>query len=468
MTAVVLFGFSALAVDAAHGFVQKRNSQSTADVSAIGGAFTLLDNTGTDAELEAGLVAEVKKIAAENLGPDLDWDGCTDPDRPGAYATVATDTDCISWSYKWRQVRVRIPERQIPTFFATVIGFDAISVSAFAEVATVLDGGPVLPLGVLSGNTAGLQCGKTGTQTPPECAANSQGNFQYLDFTQYGSVVEGSDEVCNGQTTGRVIYNLAEGVDHLIDLSPGSPTDHQGIVGDDTIFKDRPECTDAKRDAMAVVSQTGMQAQSLSRGLIFSTDPQARLTRGPLIDTISYDGVPIDDTPIQDWMKQEVLDACATINLGSLDPADPTYPQAVLDAVVDTEEEALACIKAVDEEPVEFVGVPGLPAIFIEEIGGSPRLAVVPELHQTMWPNGGKYVTFKSLVIVYIQSMYGGCNGSGGCKTVVTPGENFQIANGNKPSIEAMTVIALQYDTIPTVVRDRLISPEPEAYVLIR
>jgi len=85
-----------------------------------------------------------------------------------------------------------------------------------------------------------------------------------------------------------------------------------------------------------------------------------------------------------------------------------------------------------------------------------------------MWPNGGKYVTFKSLVIVYIQSMYGGCNGSGGCKTVVTPGENFQIANGNKPSIEAMTVIALHDDRIPAAVRDRLISPEAEAYVLIR
>ena len=49
ISAVVILGFIAIAVDGAHAFVQHRNSQSTADVSAIAGSFTLLNNQGTEA-----------------------------------------------------------------------------------------------------------------------------------------------------------------------------------------------------------------------------------------------------------------------------------------------------------------------------------------------------------------------------------------------------------------------------------
>jgi len=447
ITAVVLFGFSAIAVDGAHAFVQKRESQSAADVSAIAGAFTLLDNTGTDAQMETGLVAKVKEIAAQNLGEGLDWDGCVDVDRPGGYINVAADTDCISWTYKWRQVRVHIPNRQIPTFFASVIGFDTMNVSAAAEVSSVIESGAVLPLGLLEGQTSGLQCGKTGTHAP-ECEANSSGNFQYLDFTQFGSAVFGTDEVCSGQTTNRVIDNLADGIDHFLELSPPNPKDHTGIVNADSIWKDSVECGDLKRDAMAVLSQTGLQAQSLSRGLIFSTDPKARLTQGNLDIPIDYDGTTIDYAPIWHWMTPTTLTACEAQNLLD-DPAD-------LDPDVDTQDEAVKCI---DEHKNE--------EIFIKDLGSSPRLALVPQLHQSSWPSGGKYVTFKSFVFVYIQSMYGGCNNAG-CKTIVTPGEVFQIAKGNKPSVEAMTVIVLPDVTIPETVRDEFLDPVVEAYVLIR
>lgn len=453
ISAIVILGFMALAVDGAHAFVQRRDSQATADVSAIAGSFTLLDNDDTDAQKEATLVAEVKRVAAQNLGPDLDWDGCTDPNRPAIYATVASDTACISWSFKFRQVRVKIPDRQIPTFFGRAIGFDTITATAAAEVGVIVDGGAVLPLGLLAGNTEGLQCGKTGSQANDECERNASGNFQYLDFTRFGSISQETQEQCSGDSVGRITSNLARGIDHFLTLAPSSPTDASGIIASPAFYRDRDECEGIKRDANAVVTQTGNVAGAMTEGLITGSDPLARLKRGSLDQSVDFDGHDVDDTPIWNWFTQTALDTCEETNSLSSDPLISTEPE------VDTETEAIRCIDEL-----------GTAEMFDPDIQFSPRLALVPELHQSAWPSGGKYVSFKSFTFVYIQGVFGNCNeAKGTCDTVFIPGEpdRFKVKKGNA-NITAMSVIGIPDIALPQAVRDYFLDPEYDTYVLIR
>lgn len=453
LSAIVILGFMALAVDGAHAFVQHRDSQATADVSAIAGSFTLLDNDGTDAEKEAALVAEVKRVASQNLGPNLDWDGCTDPNRPGIYANVATDTACISWSFKFRQVRVKIPDREIPTFFGAAIGFETITASAAAEVGVIVDGGAVLPLALLSGNTTGLQCGKTGSQPSDDCARNASGNFQYLDFTRYGSISQGTREACTGLTVTRIISNLANGIDHFLALAPPNPNDHAGIEASPAMFRDIDECQTLKRDANAVQTQTGNVAGALTEALLTGSDPLARLKRGTLDRSTTFNGHTVDDTPIWSWFTQVAMDDCEATNSASPDPLINADPQ------VNTELEAIRCIDEL-----------GSAEMFTPEIQGSPRLAMVPELHQSSWPDGGKYVSFKTFTFVYIQGLFGNCSEANAeCDTVFIPGEPdlFTVTKGNA-NVTAMSVIGIPDIALPQTVRDHLLDPEYDTYVLIR
>lgn len=111
---VVLMGFMALVIDTAHAFVEKRDSQATDDVTAIGGAITLIGNNGTSQAKATTLVDEVFAIASRNLTEPLDWKNCTDPRRPSEYTVSAADTftssidtqytECISWTPDWRQI----------------------------------------------------------------------------------------------------------------------------------------------------------------------------------------------------------------------------------------------------------------------------------------------------------------------------------------------------------------------------
>ena len=204
---------------------------------------------------------------------------------------------------------------------------------------------------------------------------------------------------------------------------------------------------------MAVVTQTGNQASSLSIGMLTGTEPLARLQRDDLANSVSFKGTLVDDTPVWTWFTQSITDACELDNFLDSDP------QISGDPDIDTEVEALRCIKQHKTEE-----------IFKPEIVDSPRLALVPELHQTAWPSGGKYVSFKSFTFVYIQSLFGNCNAQKGtCDTVFVPGEPdlFEMKNGNA-DVTSMTVIGLPDISLPQAVRDQFLDPEWDIFVLIR
>jgi hypothetical protein len=445
ISAIVLFGFAAIAVDSAYAFVERRDSQAAADVSAIAGALTLIDNTGNNTAKATDLVTETMDIAARNLGTGLDWAGCSDPDRPGTFNVIASSifpsgdplsTQCISWASDWSEVRVRIPTRAIDTFFAGVIGFDTININAFAEVAAVIEGsGGVLPLGVLSGGTNGLVCVKTGPQFPTDCSKSSTGNFDFLDFGVFGNTAMGTTTQCGGSAVVKLKENIAHGVDHDLAVAPSSPTDHSGINSDPSIIKEDDVCPSKADDVQAVLTETGNKQKVIVDGFILGSGGfPGRLTIGSPSRTYTFGSTPIDDVGLWEYYNTFADSACA-----------------------DSEAGVIGCLQS----------NPGV-ELFTKDISFSARLAKVPELWQTSWPTGSKYVSFQSFSFVYVQTIYGGCKNSGVCALEIEPGVGGVKKYKNNTDPVAVTAIAIPDSAVPKTVRDSFGAPRVVTYALSR
>jgi Putative Flp pilus-assembly TadE/G-like len=445
ISAVMIFAFAAFAVDLAHAFVERRDSQAAVDVAAIGGALTLIDAPANDYFKAVGLVDEVYAVAADNLGAGLDWENCTDPNRPAEFTVAASDvftdgidpqyTECISWSTDWSKVRVQLPTRQIDTFFAGVIGFDTLDVNAFAEVGAVVAGnGGVLPFGVLTGGTDGLVCLKTGPQYPAECDPNVSGNFGFLDFRLFGNTAMNTTTQCSGGSVTTLKENIAHGVDHDLATAPSTPIDDKGIDDDILIVEDDEQCSDSSVDVQAVLTETGNKTKVIIDGFVDGINGfPGRLTLGT--PTFDYNGTDIDDHGLWEYLSPQGQTLCPD---------------------TDTEAEVIACISA----------HPGT-EIFDTTIQASPRLAVVPELWQTAWPTGSKLVSFKSFQFVYLQTLYGGCKNSGVCKLEIEPGSTgTKKVTGDDPVV--ITAIRVPTATLPPSVVSSFGTPTVVTYALTR
>jgi hypothetical protein len=434
---VMLIGFMALAVDSAYAFAERRSSQSTADVAAVGGALQVIDHNGTQSQIVTDLVDKAMDLAASNLSGTLDWENCEDPEK---FTENATDyfsigdsqyTECISWESDFSEVRVKLPQRDIPTFFARVIGFDTVSIGAFAEVTQVVSGGGgVLPFGVLSGQGNGLLCLKTAGSFPSECATNAQGNFGMLDFTYHGNnPFIPPVNVCKSNTgTNGVLANIiSTGIDHDLTEAPSTaPRDDQDIGNDITLVKEDQPCPGSSA-VMAVKTATGDKG-TIDEGLVYGTTSNpGRLTRS--LDTDDFDDVPIDDVALWEYV---ISGTC-----GGDDP--------------DTKEAMTACLSG-----------PGI--LFEDEIMYSPRLAMVPELWQLDWPVGSKYVTIQGFKFVYLHTMYA-CQGPTTCATVFEPGTTNKTGSG-APKI--ITAFAIPDSALSDLVRASFGTPSPETYALTR
>lgn len=447
-TMVVLLGFAALAIDTAHAFVERRDSQAAADVAALGAALTLIDNPGSDLQIAKGLVDQVMTIAARNLGPGLDWEGCTDPDRPDKYSVTAKAvfilglddqyTECISWTEDWHDVRVRVPYREIDTFFASIIGFDSVPVGAFAEVAAVRTGyGGVLPLGVLDSGSEGIICVKTGPAFPPECDPTVSGNFQFLDFLLFGNDSLGTTEKCDGQTVDTLMENIAHGIDHDLAVAPNNPIDEEELDDEVIVVKEHEQCPGSDVKVQAVRSETGEKQKVILRGMIDGANGfPGRLTLGTPARSFDFNGTMIDDIGLWEYLN----------DAGKL-----------------------LCPNADDEAKIA-VCIAGNPSVelFDDRIEFSPRLAKVPVLWQGEWPSGSKLVSFKGFRYVYLQGLYGGCNaGGGGCKLEVQPGiTGTKKLTADDPVL--VTAVGIPDVHISQEVRDRFGELRVTSYSLIR
>ena len=125
---------TALVIDIVVAHQALLRAQATADASALAAALDI-----DDAVAAAG---KGKEYAARNYGvTDADWASCVDSEA----LAVATSVNCISVddADSPTHIRVRIPDRIVPSFFASVLGYDSFSVSAtaVAEVEYVVTSG---------------------------------------------------------------------------------------------------------------------------------------------------------------------------------------------------------------------------------------------------------------------------------------------------------------------------------------
>ncbi len=318
----VLMIFAAFAIDLGAARTARRKSQGTVDGGALGGGQLLVTETGTLTGTTAAAIAdEVIAVTYSNLTGDgsmtdagsltpAQWrtrfESCTDPDRNVArFPTPSTVSDCISFNSAMTRVRVRLPDLNLSTFFATVIGIDTLRVHAEAEVELVpSNAGGVLPFGLLAGNSQSEVCLKSGSQpTLPPCDGPITGNFGTVDINFYGNPVLGTPSACTGYPNTRLEVNIALGIDHLMSTYvSGTPT-HEEVA-----------CPDLAIHPNQLDGITGLRTHTLDFGLIdgLSLDGhpiEGRLSRGPWATANVRSGSPrIDDKPLWAFLDPGLTD----------------------------------------------------------------------------------------------------------------------------------------------------------------
>jgi len=249
---LVLLGFAAIGVDASAAFAEKRQSQSAADAAVLAAALEYLAPTSPSG---LDIAAQVKSYAATNApgtpSSDADWASCLDPDKPADYSPVLDTSitpavaisDCISLKQVNGEpalLRVRLPNWDMPTSFAGLIGFDTVAISAtataelrYAELSNVLPFSLPSDYGTeqcLATSPAGLLAdGPPGSNS---CGKSSNGNFGFIDSPWFGAgkphftIPQGCGTTPYPNFKTRTPHNLAIGLDHLITTFPGgSPGD---------------------------------------------------------------------------------------------------------------------------------------------------------------------------------------------------------------------------------------------------
>jgi len=154
----MFLAMAALVVDLGNVQQNRRLAQATADAAVLAAAQDLPD-------YDAAVIA-AKEYAARNFGvTEADWVGCAD-----AGALPIATTPCISASDTLDEIRVRLPARSVPVFFATFLGVDTFSVaaSATADVELSASGAPDSGApGDGDPNTPGVRDGDPGGGYPP-------------------------------------------------------------------------------------------------------------------------------------------------------------------------------------------------------------------------------------------------------------------------------------------------------------
>lgn len=426
LTAFMLFGFGALGVDAANGYSERRRSQGAVDSATLAGVVQLaLDSSATDQDA----VDQVLLFADANLPnpiPVADWVACVDSDQLAVTAAakgLTPATECISWDID--EMRVMLPERQVDTYFAGVIGVDTLNVSAFAHVITHIPGvGGSPPFVVTAGTDGGDEaCLRTGPPTaivPPRYVGNGVGPLPVnepglgdetdpldsdpCDFAMAAPSVFGTlnpyiyqdrdpampDFYCKQPGSTVLDVSIAAGIDHNLsafgDYLPGEPEaiDGNGCPGGPA--QSRPN---------TMKMQTGFTAAELKDGLLDGTTFDSVPYPGRLqIDTPyypsgrSFAGRQLENTPLWAFINTSASGICGTVR-DAYTANNPAWDY------FDLKEGMIACIKT-------WAG--GI--VFTESIADSSRFAFIPLLDEATLPGPPTLVHFNAFVPVYIQTLY--------------------------------------------------------------
>lgn len=450
---LVLMGFAALAIDLGSATNERRQDQAASDTGSLAAAQFAKPNPGCSGAAcftQARTNGANEAMAVANASLDdaslANWSNAALCGTPPAGFTVSPVTNCVAFDSNLRRAWVKIPVIASPTYFARIIGFNSVAVSAQSIADTGFNNpGTVLPF-LLPGNATGTDynCLKTGPN--PNWGACEDlpvtGNFGSMDFFLYGNPAIGTTEKCNGSTNGRLLSNIARGVDHPLGFhSTGSGA---GIEEDTTcpIFSAEPNKV---RGQPGVGS--GLEDGMLYGGSLFSsTGPYP----GRIQDSSGFlvrnngAGNPqarIDDTPLWSFLKSALPAPCSGI----------TTPAAMI-----------SCINWAKATGTE---------IFEDAIIGSPRFGFTPEVWSPDFLTPGSYYYIKDYRPVYIDTTYYGCDASncvishtagvadaGACPNLAVLTTCGTPGAGNR-SLDAVTAYVLSKDILPDVAK----TPSPGA-----
>lgn len=403
---VVLLGFAAIVIDATGlGFNERRQDQSAADVGALAAVQfavpTDLGNGCTGSAFARSVcngAHEAIEVANATLDdPTLaDWSNgslCGTP--PAGFSTVASVSNCIAFNSNAQRAWVRIPTISRATFIAGAIGFDSISTSADAIAgATVNPPGGVLPF-LLPGSAAATNynCLKAGANPKfgPCDDAPVIGNFGSADFFLYGDADKLWTAKCSGDTNGRLVANIARGVDHPLSTHP---------TGVGAGVEESPNCPVFSAQPNMVDSQTGI-GSNLEDGLLYGASSYAsssypgKIQKGTGYTVRSSGGSKaaaiVDNDPLWSYLKPT--------NTGSCSPSVAVDPVTME-----------ACITSAKASGTE---------IFTDDLVDSIRFGWVPEVWELNFTGNPYHI--KEFRPVFLDTTYFGCNASI-CDIMHTPG----------------------------------------------
>jgi Flp pilus assembly protein TadG len=202
-----LLGMSAIAIDITNARQQQRQAQGSADAAALAAAQDLPDPNA--------VVATAKEYAADNFDTTASaWSGCQDPDHLAELPDAGNGNSCISIDEAFSRVRVRIPNREVSTYFAKVLGVDTVPVSgsATAEAKLTRDD-RIIPATVAASTGSGWNCIENGGANVAPCNKSVSGNFGSFDAPRL-NLYEPTSQVENNAL--RINYSM--GVDHVLSI----------------------------------------------------------------------------------------------------------------------------------------------------------------------------------------------------------------------------------------------------------
>jgi hypothetical protein len=425
----VLVAFSALAIDLGYAREKKRQVQNAADAAALAAAQTLPNASSADSTAQS--------VTGQNLdGVTWNWSTCTDSQALVNNAGHA----CISFDTSYTQVRVRVPTITMPTFFARAIGFNSLTTHAAAVAGIGVAGfGTIMPFSMFTGGTGDERCLKSGSSnnfpTAP-CNGPTTGNFGTLDVNQYGNSAIPTQRRCqgNGQSSVRLENNIAIGVDHQITVFNGTTVTDDGCPpGPNTI------------DVL-----TGNVPNEFDLGILhgssgtFDDGQPARLRRGSN-QKATVGAVSVDNKPLWEFIDPSatgIPPTCQRSGFNGLnqDQAHQRLTACFNDYRTGGYTSVLFGANSGTDKPLDLY-----------DIQQSPRFAYVPTFAGSQPPNGAS----SSLAVtgfqpVFLQTLFGGCNGSGTCTINFDPGPwNTTPQGGASTNAEAVTAWVIPPTMLP-------------------
>lgn len=173
ISAVILFVIAGLVVDLGLARDTRRDSQNSADASALAGAYALYPDGGFCAAVETAppcytdAVNAVKAYASSNFDvPGSQWDSCTDPTpfwvptgQVGSCISLTDNNLANSKPVLPTKVRVKIPTRDVKTGFGTLAGVTDVPVASLARGSLTVGGTSPCGLCMLGNMTHSFQNG---------------------------------------------------------------------------------------------------------------------------------------------------------------------------------------------------------------------------------------------------------------------------------------------------------------------